>query len=160
MSIVISDTTPLHYLILIGNVDVLPRLFNKVLAPPAVIEELKHPNAPHPVAAWASHLPEWVEVRTPCTDLQLHIGTGEDQAISLAVELGNVPILMDDRRARAAAHGLGLFTLRTITILELADDAGLLDFESELSRLQATNFYIEESILETVRAKARDRKRP
>ena len=35
MSLVVSDTTPLNYLILIGHIDVLPRLFGKLLVPPA-----------------------------------------------------------------------------------------------------------------------------
>jgi predicted nucleic acid-binding protein len=38
--IVVSDTTPLNYLILIDSVAVLPALFGRVCAPAAVIEEL------------------------------------------------------------------------------------------------------------------------
>jgi len=38
--IVVSDTSPLHYLVLIRCEHVLPRLFGRVLAPPGVITEL------------------------------------------------------------------------------------------------------------------------
>ena len=64
MSLVVSDTTPLNYLILIGHVEVLPRLFGTLLVPPAVIQEMHHPKTPPEVAAWARHLPSWLEVTT------------------------------------------------------------------------------------------------
>ena len=157
MSVVVSDTTPLNYLILIGNLDVLPSLFSKVLVTPAVIRELGHPKTPPPVSAWARNLPQWVEVKTPQTDLRLGIGAGEDEAISLAVELG-VAILLDDRRAGAAAKSRGLVIFGTLAILNAADARGLLDFEAAISRLQGTSFYIEDVLLEKTRAAVRTRK--
>jgi len=42
--IVIADTTPLNYLILIHQADLLPQLFGRVLIPPAVFEELQQPE--------------------------------------------------------------------------------------------------------------------
>ena len=98
MSLVVSDTTPLNYLILIGQIDVLPLLFGTLLVPPAVIHEMEHPKAPADVARWARNLPAWIEVKAPLKDLHLGIGAGEDEAISLAVELGDAAILMDDKK--------------------------------------------------------------
>jgi predicted nucleic acid-binding protein len=46
VSLVISDTTPLNYLILIGQIEVLPKLFGRLIVPPAVIRERLHPKAP------------------------------------------------------------------------------------------------------------------
>jgi predicted nucleic acid-binding protein len=34
--IVVADTTPVNYLILIGEIDVLPKLYGRVVIPPAV----------------------------------------------------------------------------------------------------------------------------
>ena len=45
----VADTTPLNYLILIGVVPILPTLFGRVYAPPAVIRELSHPRGPEVV---------------------------------------------------------------------------------------------------------------
>ena len=159
MSPVVSDTSPLNYLILIGHIDVLPRLFGKLLVPPAVIHEMRHPKAPEAVAVWAANLPEWIEVKAPHTDLHLGVGAGEDEAISLAVELGDAAILMDDKKARAVAEGRGLLPIGTIAILDLADEAGLLDFGPAISRLQATTFHVEDSLLRPVLAKVSARKR-
>jgi predicted nucleic acid-binding protein len=39
--IVIADATPLNYLILIPQADLLPQLFDRVLIPPAVFNELR-----------------------------------------------------------------------------------------------------------------------
>jgi predicted nucleic acid-binding protein len=44
--IVIADTTPLNYLVLIQLSDLLPHLFHRVLIPPAVFEELRDPETP------------------------------------------------------------------------------------------------------------------
>ena len=49
--IVVSDTTPLNYLILIDSVHVLPMLFGSVYAPSAVLRELLHPKTPDAVRA-------------------------------------------------------------------------------------------------------------
>ena len=158
MNAVVSDTTPLNYLILIGEVSVLSLLFDKVFVPPAVIQELKHPKAPAAVSLWASSPPAWVEIRAPRTDLDQWIGKGENEAISLALELPGATLLVDDMKARIEAEARGLVTLGTLAILDLADGAGMMDFESAASRLQATSFYLEESLLESMLAKVRARK--
>ncbi len=38
-AIAVSDTSPICYLILIGEIDLLPKLFSQVLMPQAVIAE-------------------------------------------------------------------------------------------------------------------------
>ncbi|HQU93611.1 MAG TPA: hypothetical protein PLK77_15010 [Pyrinomonadaceae bacterium] len=43
--IVVSDTTPIHYLILIGKESILPALFAEIVIPTVVITEMTHPNA-------------------------------------------------------------------------------------------------------------------
>jgi predicted nucleic acid-binding protein len=47
--IVIADTTPVNYLVLIDAADLLPPLFGQVLIPPAVFAELKDPETPSAV---------------------------------------------------------------------------------------------------------------
>lgn len=50
--IVVADTGPINYLILIGYIDVLPALFEKIMLPSVVRDELTQPNAPLPVRSW------------------------------------------------------------------------------------------------------------
>ncbi len=112
MSIVVSDTTPLNYLILIGHVDVLPRLFGGLLIPPAVVSEMQHPKTPPAVSAWISSLPTWAEIKARQHELNLRIGRGEDQAISLAAEIAGAALLVDDKKAKREAEVKGAFDNR------------------------------------------------
>ena len=78
MSVVVADTSPLHYLILCNAENVLPRLFRHVVIPPTVLREMQRPNTPPLVRQWASALPSWVAVQTPkVLTLALDIDAGE-----------------------------------------------------------------------------------
>ena len=59
--IVVSDTSPINYLILIGKVQLLSVLYDRVIVPAAVLEELKRSGAPPAVSQWAASLPDWAE---------------------------------------------------------------------------------------------------
>ena len=61
--IAVSNSTPLNYLILIGAVDILPQLFDRVLIPEAVLSELQHSCTPESVRTWIANPPAWLEVR-------------------------------------------------------------------------------------------------
>ena len=58
--IAVADASPLCYLVLIGEIDLLPELFLRVAVPQAVIAELLHEDAPEAVRLWASNLPAWI----------------------------------------------------------------------------------------------------
>ena len=66
--IAVADATPLCYLVLIGEIDLLPKLFSQVFVPGFVIAELLHEDAPEAVRKWASNLPSWICVE-PTPDL-------------------------------------------------------------------------------------------
>jgi predicted nucleic acid-binding protein len=61
--IVVADSSPLNYLVLIGEADVLYRLYGHVLIPQAVLSELQHPGAPAAVVEWIKGCPAWLEIR-------------------------------------------------------------------------------------------------
>lgn len=139
--IVVSDTSPLNYLILIGHEDVLPSLFGQIVAPPAVIAELMHPGAPPPVRAWAATPPSWLEVVRPSAiDSALRLGAGETEAISVARELDADLLLIDERAATAVAHSLGLQVIGTLNVLALAAERQLLELPSAIATLRQTTF--------------------
>jgi len=62
MKVVIADTSPLNYLILVDAVHILPRLFGRVMIPDLVLRELTGEGAPKDVAERAAIRPE---CRTP-----------------------------------------------------------------------------------------------
>jgi predicted nucleic acid-binding protein len=53
MTVVISDTSPINYLVLIGEIDLLGRLYGNVLIPDVVLAELRESGSPPAVAAWS-----------------------------------------------------------------------------------------------------------
>jgi hypothetical protein len=61
--LVVSDTAPLDYLVLTGDIALLPKLFDRVLVPQAVCDELASPEGPAAVHAWIARAPAWIEVR-------------------------------------------------------------------------------------------------
>jgi len=61
--LVVADTGPIRYLVEIGHIGILPRLFERVLIPSVVYDELCSPSAPAPVRDWVNALPAWLEVR-------------------------------------------------------------------------------------------------
>ena len=46
--VVVADTSPINYLVLIARIELLKQLYARILIPPAVLAELKHPAAPKP----------------------------------------------------------------------------------------------------------------
>ena len=139
--LVIADTSPLHYLVLIDHPEVLPVLFGRVLIPSAVTEELQRPRTPAPVREWIVSPPEWLEVHTPRQPLitpTLPLGTGEREAISLAQEIRANLLLMDDLDGREEAEHHGFAVMGTLRVLELAVERGLIDFPTAIMKLQAT----------------------
>jgi hypothetical protein len=54
VKLVIADTGPINYLLLIGHVEILPALFEKVILPSSVKNELTNPETPVTVRNWIS----------------------------------------------------------------------------------------------------------
>lgn len=136
--IVVADTSPLNYLILIRQQDLLPKLFQRVFVPPEVLLELGDPDAPLVVRSWLQNRPEWLEVKAPQTPpgeaLRL-LDPGEREAIQLAQEQGADLLLIDERRGSAEARRLGLTTTGTIGVLFAAGELGLIDAKEACRRL-------------------------
>ena len=158
MSAVVSDTSPLHYLVECEAVEILASLFGEVLIPPAVYRELQHERTPLRVRAWANSLPSWIKVQAPSTtDESLNVDEGEREAICLALEVKAVAVLMDDRKGRAEALRCGLRVAGTIGLLEAAGKRGLLDFPESIQRLRQTNARLDNDVIEAALARSRSR---
>ncbi len=87
---VVSDTSPLNYLILIEQINLLPQLYSRILVPGSVHEELNAPETPDLVRTWRARLPDWLEVSSDVVgaDPELsHLHAGERDAISLALHV-------------------------------------------------------------------------
>jgi predicted nucleic acid-binding protein len=154
--IVVSDTSPLNYLVLIGQLDLLPRLFGVVYTVPAVIAEMQHLRAPLVVRAWALHPPAWLRVQAPVVPIMdSPAGRGEAEAMALAQELRADVVLIDDGEARHVAESMGLIVRGTLAVLDLAAEEGLIDPLPVLDQLKATSFRAREERWRYLREKYR-----
>ena len=59
---VITDTTPLNYLVRLGLEGLLPESYGIIQIPHAVLRELQHSNAPAEMRAWLTAPPGWLQV--------------------------------------------------------------------------------------------------
>ena len=95
MRAVIADSGPIHYLVLIGHSEILPALFEKIIIPSAVRDELARIEAPEAVRNWIQAAPPWLRVLTaagePLDDPSLKgLDEGEKAALVLAASLAAV----------------------------------------------------------------------
>jgi predicted nucleic acid-binding protein len=141
--IAVADTSPLCYLILIEEVDLLRKPFTQVVVPSAVITELLHEDAPEAVRGWAANLPSWLSVQEnpirKTAGLE-KLQVGEQAAILLAESITAELILLDEKSARRIAAQRGMRITGTLGVLGEAAVRGMVDLPSAIDRLRRTNF--------------------
>jgi predicted nucleic acid-binding protein len=141
---VIVNTSPLQYLHQIGQLDLFPKLFGRIIVPEAVIAELAAGRR----LGVSLPIPEalgWIDRRSPASPvgglLSWDLGSGESAVLSLALEHPGSWIVLDDKLARQAAVHLNLPLLGTAGILLRAKRAGHLDaVRPALNQLAALGF--------------------
>jgi predicted nucleic acid-binding protein len=153
--LIVSDTSPLNYLICIGVQDVLAHLYETILVPSQVIEEPRREKAPAQVRAWVSMLPAWVKVQDGDASRFPTLDHGEAAALDLAVEIHADALLADDAEARMMAKTVGITAIGTLGILTEAHNASLLDFDTAINALRATSFHLHEGAIAAVRTRIR-----
>ena len=153
MRLVVADTSPLRYLVQIGQIGLLPQLFEKVFVPSVVSEELCHPSAPEAVRNWMISPPDWLEISAVSAgdDPSLRVlDEGEKAAITLGLLLSADLILIDDRRGAVLARAKGFAVTGTLGILDLAARRGMVDLAHALTRLRTTNFRAREELFDAL----------
>lgn len=155
MRVVVSDTSPIRYLVLIGEADVLRSLYTQILIPRTVWTELQQPETPELVRNWIRSSPEWAEIVPEDTVLVTNVishslDAGERAAIALALHVRADLLLIDERAGVSEARRLGLTVTGTLGILVRAAERGLVDLPSALNALQKTNFRVSPELLEQI----------
>jgi predicted nucleic acid-binding protein len=157
--VIISDTSPINYLLLCDTLEVLPKLYGKIIIPQAVHTELIAPGAPKVVRKWAKSLPLWVTIRAAAhIDFSLPLDPGEREAICLAQEMFADGLIVDETEARKFARERGLIITGTLGVLELADARGLVQLSEVFLKLRRTNFHISEDLLQRALSRAARRR--
>ena len=129
----VADAGPLIHLSWIGQLDLLSLLFDEVIAPAAVQEEVLRagPGVPgvaehrHAFASGVLGVQRVLDVAAVET-LASSLDRGESEALVLKHESHADLLLIDERRARARAEREGYPLTGTIGILRMARDHGLI----------------------------------
>lgn len=150
----ICDTSPIQYLHQLGLLQILPALGERVLVPPAVVDELAVGRS------LGVNLPDvegldWVTVRPPISEVALplvtHLGPGETEVLMLALEMREAVVVLDDALARQTAETLDLHFTGTLGLLLNAKRVGLIaEVRPWLDQLNALQFRLAPHTYEAV----------
>ena len=113
--IIVSDTSPITNLAAISQLDLLQKLYTRIIIPIAVYNEMVKVDKIVPGAVEVQTLP-WIQKQAVIDsqrviliqETQGSIDLGEAEAIVLALELKADLLLMDERRGRIVATSYGL----------------------------------------------------
>ena len=157
--IVVADTTPIITLMKLQRLDLLEKLFDTVLVPNAVFEELISNSNYLTEAQMVVECPflKRLEVSDRQSIKILHevvgLDVGESEAIALAEENHADLLIIDERKGRRVAKQMELKITGTIGILLQAYDCKILSQEEILScseRLRNSRIRISDSLFELI----------
>lgn len=152
--IVVADSEPLHYPILLEHTELLRRFYGPVLVPEPVASELSVGGAPAIVREWIMAPPPWVEVcPVPSHAVSMitdDLDLGERSAIALAETMHADLLLIGEAAGRAEAKRRHLRVTGTLGVLRAGAEQGLVNVPELLERLKATSFYLDETLLNAV----------
>ena len=137
---VVSNTSPILNLAIIGQLNLLRLQFSEVLIPSAVLQELKVDSelpGVEPIRLALQH--NWVhpvELSNPAVAraLKRDLDNGEAEAIALSLQLGLTTVLIDEHDGRAVAKAMGLTPVGALGVLLRAKRTGNLDSVATAAR--------------------------
>lgn len=141
---ILCDTSPLQYLHQLGCLELLPRIAENVVVPPAVVRELAEGKA----AGYNVPAPDglaWITVcrplAAPVERLVGDLGAGETEVLMLALERPDAVAIIDDKLARRVAETLRIKFTGTLGVLLDAKRSGLIEAVAPwLDRLEELRF--------------------
>jgi predicted nucleic acid-binding protein len=98
-SVIVADSSPLISLAIIAQLELLPQLYQRILLPTAIWDEVTIQGVGLPGAQAVSQL-TWLEIQTPealiLEPLSILVDRGEAEAIALAQSTPDSTVLLDD----------------------------------------------------------------
>lgn len=151
---IVGDSSPLIALSIIQQLELLPELYQRVVIPHKVWEEITINGAGLPGASAISQL-DWLIIEKPAQELlgplSILLDPGEAEAIALAMGYLESTVLLDDAQARRVAERFGVNRIGTLGILRRAKKAGLINaIKPYILQLQKNGIYIRQSLIDAV----------
>ncbi|MEK6480593.1 DUF3368 domain-containing protein [Catalinimonas sp. 4WD22] len=156
--IVVSDTTAISNLIQINELNILTSLYQEVIIPPTVFDELLVlEDFDIPVKEKLSE--SWVRVQKVNVNIYNklinkyggRLDKGEAEAIALAKEISADYLLIDEKAGRVVARDIQLNIIGTIGILLDARKKGLINsIKNKMDDLRDIGFWISDGLYEEI----------
>lgn len=151
---VVSNASPLITLTKIGALNLLSKLFGKIIIASEVFHEVTVIGAGRPGASEVQNA-AWIDVRNYSDHAQFtqwrvrhNLGAGETATILIAQELSANLAIIDERSARGLATSLGLNVIGCVGVLESAARKNLVaDLRATYQHLLASGTFIDRAIL-------------
>ena len=151
--IVISDSSALISLLSVEKLDILGKLFETVMIPEVVYNEVFNKKVSNLDLKKTKFLQiEKVTDRKMVKLLKMQLDYGESEVIALALEKGIDRVIIDDKQARKVADKLGLKVIGTLGILILAKEKQVIKEVRPLvlSMMEKINFRIDRALLNKI----------
>jgi hypothetical protein len=152
--VVVSDTSPLSNLAIIGRLELLREQFGEVLMPPAVVGELTALNSASArtvlseaiQSCWLRQMP--LASTAPFPEELRGLDAGETEALRLALTISANAVLMDEKEGRQCAASLGIRTIGALGVLISAKQSGSVSsLRREIERLRRdAGFFVDEAL--------------
>lgn len=149
--IAVFDAGPLIAFQQIDRLELLRGVFDRIVIPPAVADE---------VTPSLLQLPGWIEVQPVRVfpTFAHKLGAGESATIALAMQIAADVVVLDDKRARASATRLGLTIIGSFGLLVRAKRAGLIpEVRPLMNAMISSDFFADDAIQRHVLAIAGER---
>jgi predicted nucleic acid-binding protein len=155
MKRVVVDTSPLIVLAKADLLGLLPAIFEEVVAPQAVYDEVMAGPFLDPMRKSIESL-EWLKIvnlSAPLTwSTNNQLGPGEVEVIEFARQCPGWGVLIDDRAARRSANALGIPVVGTLTLVGAASERNLVpSFDQGIERLRSAGLFVTDELIDFVR---------
>ena len=153
MKVVVSNSSPICYLILINQIHIMHEILGAILIPEAVARELGDNAAPKSVKEWIAKPPEWVSIQKApyFMDAELdRLHAGEREAITLAHSTRAEIVVIDEKAARKIAKAQGLNVTGLLGILDKAASLDMIDLIDAVEKLRQTSFRVSPQMLKSL----------
>ncbi|MBI5050653.1 MAG: DUF3368 domain-containing protein [Nitrospirae bacterium] len=152
---IVANTSPLICLIKSGLSELLPALFNEIVVPDKVHQEITAKGEINLLSM--KYLKQVGNIVIPTTVAAWDLGKGESAVLAYALANPNFWAVIDDREARRCAVSLGCRYTGTIGVILLAKRRGIITSVKEsLSKLQNAGLWLSEAFIKEVCRKANE----
>lgn len=156
--VIISNTTPIFYLHRVGYLELLRKLYDEVIVPNAVIEELEEGKKQGEDVPEINNY-QWIKVRKIQVPSRINLipdlGKGESEVLAMGLDEKQHLLIIDDKLAREIAklHDLK-FTGTAGVLLKSKSNGYITEIKPIIGRLREAGFFLSQELFEYILAQA------